>query len=245
MTVVRVIVLSILLCIASLGNLACTYNGTIREDFHQQAAGFGGKLPLKVAVVADPTIKTYVFHASGHGFTQHIAVHPGLINATAAELRELFDQVRVVDQPEQATEEELLGFVRLSTRTLRNASFGVMDVYSYRLLLSIYDHDRNLVVERQHSGEIRPAERPGATGVAAFMLGATLGLSAPISLPIMNYSTGAHKKELLEDSLHEALRAISSDMRNDRRLLAYGGISNEGAQQAAARAIMLFLTPTK
>lgn len=230
----KVIVLSILLCITSLGNLACTYNGAVRGDFHQQSAGFGRKLPLKVVVVADPTIKAYEFRASGHGFSQHIAVYPGLINATAAELAEVFDQVRVVDQPEQAAEEELLVFVRLTTRTIQSASFGVHDVYGYRLLLSINDHGRNPVAQHEHSGEIRPST-PGVAGLASFLMGLTLGGLAPISIPIMNYSTGEHKKELLEDSLHEALQAISYDMRNDRRLLAYGGASNEGAQQATAR----------
>jgi len=119
--VLRVIALSILPCITSLGNFACTYNGALRGDFHQQSAGFGGKLPLKVAVVADPTIKTYEFRASGYGFSQRIAVYPGLINAAAAELAEVFDQVRVVEQPEQAAEKELLVFVGILISSLISA----------------------------------------------------------------------------------------------------------------------------
>jgi len=106
--VLRVIALSILLCITSLGNLACTYTGALRGDFQQQSSGFGGKLPIKVAVVADPTIKTYEFCASGHGFSQHIAVYPGLINAASAELAAVFDQVRVVDQPKQVQRKSFL-----------------------------------------------------------------------------------------------------------------------------------------
>ncbi len=231
----RIIVLSILLCLATLGNLACTYNGAIREDFHKQSAGFGNKLPLKVAVVADPSIKTSEFHASNHGFSQHIAVYPGLINAAAAELASVFEQVRVVDQPEQVSEEDLLVFVRLTTRTIQSAGFGVFDVSGYRLLLSINDHGRNPVAQHEHSGEIRPGYT-GAWVAASFLNGLTLFALSPITIPIMNHSMGEQKKELLEDSLHEALQAISYDMRNDKRLLAYGSASSEGAQQSTARA---------
>jgi hypothetical protein len=223
--------LSIVLCIASLGNLACTYNGGLREDFHQQSASFGGKLPLKVAVVADPTIKTYEFRASGHGFSQNIAVYPGLIKAAAAELAGVFEQVKIVDQPEQVAAEELLVFVRLAARTIQSASFGVHDVYGYRLRQSINDHGRNPVAQHEHSGEIRPSQ-PLAVGIAAFLTGLTLGALSPITMPIINYSTGEHKRELLEDALHESLQAISYELKNNPRLLTYGGASNKVAQQA-------------
>ena len=72
-------------------------------------------------MVANPTIKTYEFRASGHGLRQHIAVYHELINTAAAELAEVFDQVRVVDQPEQAAEEELLVFVGLLISSLNSA----------------------------------------------------------------------------------------------------------------------------
>lgn len=170
MTVMRGTFLSILLASLSFGNLACTYNSAVRGDFHPKSVGFGNKLPLKVALVADPTIKTYEFRASGHGFNQHIAVYPELINATVADLEELFDQVRVVDHPEQATAEEFLGFVRLTTKTQQEANVYVDDVYGYRLLLSIYDHGRNLVAQHEHSGRIHPST-PNTATVASVMVG--------------------------------------------------------------------------
>ena len=232
-SIVKTFLLPVLVCVIILGQTACTYNGALRNDFYQQSAGFGDKLPLKVAVVADPTIKTYEFRASGHGFSQNIAVYPGLINAAAAELAGVFEQVKVVDQPEQASEEELLVFVRLATSTIQSASFGVHPIHGYRLGLSIKDHGRNPVAHYQHSGEIRPTT-PVAAGIASGLTGLTLFALSPITIPIMNYSIGEHKKELLENSLHESLEAISYEMRNDSRLLAYGGASNEKMQQTAA-----------
>lgn len=231
---VKNFLLPIMVCVIAIGQVACTYNGALRQDFHQQSGDFGGKLPLKVAVVADPTIKTYEFRASGHGFSQNIAVYPALVNAAAAELTGVFEQVRVVDLPEQATEQELLAFVRLAIRTIQSASFGIHDVYGYRFGLSIRDHGRNPVALHEYAGEIRPST-PGAASAASFLTGFTLGALSPITIPFMNYSIGEQKKELLENSLHEALQAISYEMRNDPRLLAYGRASNEGAQQATAK----------
>ena len=82
----RVIVLSVLLCITSFGNLACTYNGALRDDFHQPSGDLGSKLPLKVALVADPTIKAYEFRSQGAWGHHNVAVYPSIIKATAAEL---------------------------------------------------------------------------------------------------------------------------------------------------------------
>jgi len=58
--------LSILVCVIAIGQAACTCSGALRQDFHQQSGDFGGKLPLNVAVVADPAIKTYARNKRGH-----------------------------------------------------------------------------------------------------------------------------------------------------------------------------------
>jgi len=225
----KAFILLILICITSFGCLACTYNGALRQDFHQQSGDFGGKLPLKVAVVADPTIKKGNFHTyNSDGFKQNIALYPGLINAAAAELTGVFEQVRVVDLPEQATAQELLAFVTLDYGIIQRASFMKYSVYGYSLGLSIKDHGGNPVAQHEHSGEIRPSVT--VTGwIAAFLSGVTFGVLLPITIPITNYSMGEQIREDLEDSLHEALKAISYDMRNDPRLLAYGRASTEGA----------------
>ncbi|MGH7183484.1 MAG: hypothetical protein ACREJN_16115 [Nitrospiraceae bacterium] len=63
---VKIFLLPIMVCVIAIGQVACTYNGALRQDFHQQSGDFGGKLPLKVSVVADPTIKTYARDKRGH-----------------------------------------------------------------------------------------------------------------------------------------------------------------------------------
>jgi hypothetical protein len=222
----KAFILLILICITFFGSLACTYNGALRQDFHHQSGDFGGKLPLRIAVVADPTIKKDNFHTySGDGFRQNIALYPGLINAAAAELTGVFEQVRVIDLPEQATAQELLAFVELPYGVIQRASFAKFPVYGYSLVLSIKDDGQNPVAQYKHSGEIRPSLTV-AGGVAAFLTGVSFGLLSPITLPITSYSMGEQIREDLEDSLHETLQAISYDMRNDPRLLAYGSASN-------------------
>ena len=146
----------------------------------------------------------------------------------------MFEQVKVVDQIDQLTDEELVIFMRLATSTVHGDLMTGNNIYGYGLALSIKDRGRNPVAQYEHSGQFAQSA-PGEAHFAAFLTGFTLFILSPITVPIINYSVGESKRELLEKSLHEALQTISFEMRNDRRLLAYGGASNEGAQQATAR----------
>ena len=177
---------------------------------------------LRIAVVADPTIKKDNFHTySGDGFRQNIALCPGLINAAAAELTGVFEQVRVIDLPEQATAQEASCIRRITLWSHREPRSVEFPVYGYSLVLSIEDHGQNPVAQHKHSGEIRPSLTV-AGWVAVFLTGVSWA-SFTYYASIISYSTGEQIREDLEDSLHETrFRSISYDMRNDPRLLAYG-----------------------
>lgn len=206
------LVWSAVLCLVALGLSGCSYEGALRKDLYRQHAEYGQKLPLKVALLADPQIKTQqVVLSMKRGEIARINVYPGLVDATAAELATIFDEVRIIEHPNLATSDDLVAVVRLSV------AGSYPPPYTSRLGILFRDELGRQVALYEDSRQIQYNDPDSAELAAALTVGSLFILS-PITLPMAIYAAGAHAQDMLEESLNQSLQSISYNITLDLRL---------------------------
>lgn len=218
---------------------ACTYTGALHENFYRPQHIYDQKLPIKVAMVQNKKTKSQRFIYSGD-YNVDIALYPGLINAVKNELATQFEDVRVIDDPFKAEPEELLAFVEFTAVEVSRNPWNGHVVYDTRLkLVFVGKQSRFPILQYQHSH--RGTYTAGAEAdAAASLTGFSLFLLSPITIPWTTNAFGRHTTELLENTVELHLQAISDDIRNDARLLAYSKTSphelSEQSETAAGEA---------
>jgi len=172
---------------------ACSTSGSLGEHFHKPTPSSESPYPLKVALIADEAIKSERIAIEG----VRIIAHPGLINAVQAELATLFKDIRIVDSPNQAKDEDLVVTVESSVEQLGSGGgvYGAPPQLNSRLKVRFKDLKAGMPVTSYTSDGVIALRRP-----------------------FWNYKESVPE---IEEHLAQQMREMSAKLRNDRKLAAY------------------------
>lgn len=224
--------LGVLVCLVLCGSSACTYRGALRHDFYQPLQSYDKKLPLQVALVQDNKTKAQHFiYITPQKRTIDVALYPALINAMKSELSNLFEEVTLTDDPQRASQEDLLAFMTFNTQEAYRDVLGGHYIFNSEMQLNFKDSQSKLHIASYHHSTKVEYTPPADAYVAAFLTGFSLYLLSPITVPYITNSIGWRATELLESGARTLIQAISDDIRADQRLLAY---AKQPSEQPAA-----------
>ena len=217
----KLIVLSMMLCITSLGNLACTMTGALREDFYQPDSQHEHKLPLRVVLIPDRTLASQRFVATyGASNGIDIALDPGVMNAMKRELATVFELANSVSDKVEPEQSDAIAYVRFSLTGGGSDYWTGRTEYSVRMEVLLKDaQTKSMISKFERSG--RFAYTPPPTPVAMALSIFPPFMLWPVTLPWISYAMEEHAKKILERDIGGLVQAISDDIRQNKALLAF------------------------
>jgi len=212
----------------------CAYHGAVKADSVAESLGqvTQRKLPVAVAVLKNKTLQSKTFRASGGGHSVEIGYYEALTAALHAGLSNVFVSARLIDDPTQASANELLAEYDLKYReTSRNDWSGN---YGFRSLLTVRlkEPDSALVVtEVQHTEDIHYSP-PADAKAASIVTGGSLFILSPITIPLTTMAVGREAVRLVEDAIKTSVTSVSEKLLTDARVIAH---ARAGSREHAAR----------
>ncbi len=206
-----------ILCLISFVTAGCS-TVALRLDSYQPGTPQAQKIPLKVAVVSDKKAKPPPLDINQvlYSVKLDIDVEPGFSNAIKAELGNIFEEVRSIEDPREAKEgDNLVAYPRLK---IKEAGPMAIEV---RMELAFREVQSRMPVSKFEKTETMSLKPPASVLAGAAVTGGTLFLGAPLTLPMM---ASAHADKILEDlnaAIPPMIRDIAKDVTDDRNLLVY------------------------
>lgn len=231
---------------------ACTYTSTLEEGGHNPVAAAvpgidGDKLPASLGIVADQRTRELRFGASANAQGVDITFGPYLVRAAEAKFGQMFDTVAVVDEYGQDGHDLYavldLKWVETYRRTRPAAVLG----YRATMETAIKDGRRDRTISTFTAPQDVVYHTPGAASAASALTGASLGLLAPIMVPMGMQAIGDEAEALIQKTIAATLDDVALQMSKNRgfrryvALAAQGqapspGAANDGAAAVAASA---------
>lgn len=189
----------------------CAFDGAIRSDFYRPAPG-GAKLPLRVALLDDASLRPApVLRSSGWG-NFHVTVVPGFANAVHAELAALFDEVRSVREIEQARTDDVI--VSVNSAYMADVNGSSRHLLSLAVRPPGWKED---LARYEASVEAQRSCR-GMCAASPILMGLSLFTLTPVVVPWGAVSATNRAEEDLEQATTTMLRELSAKIRNDARV---------------------------
>ena len=218
--------------LAMLGLLAliggCTYNGQLESSFYtplQHDDLSGQKFPMSIAVVKGPRLKRATFSASAGGHAVEIPLGDPLCGAIEAELRNIFVKAAIVDDAKKG-DFDLYVYPEIEwVEVYRNTARGVLG-YQVKFQAQVRNERSHYTVNRFATEKsVLYTPPPEALGAQAVM-GASLFLLAPVTIPITTQAVGEKAKDLIG-------RTITVIVHEFGESVADGGVMRDVAAMAA------------
>ena len=209
----------------------CTYSGNIDKSFYQPSHRdelHGGKYPVSVAVVNGPALKNRLFTASAGGHGVEIPLGDPLCGALEAELANLFVRTGIV---EDASKGDYDLYVYPDVEWIEKYRHWNKGILGYRVKFRAHVQDeRNRLTVRKFAAErdVVYTPPPEALGARAVM-GASLFVLAPITVPITTQAVGQKAKELIGQTIGEFVREFGDTIANDGGLRDFAALLRPGA----------------
>jgi len=217
----------VLFCLLS---TACTFHGSLREDFHSPAAFVQAtqKLPFKAVLSVEAK---NIQAAGGMGNGVNLSFHPGLGKAIQSELATVFEEATLVTSAENVREGDIIVHAAVRHRTSVDQMTGTA-VMNWELHVDFLDPLRRTPISTKLLQNQTVVPLSGQARLGSFITGLCLFVCAPITLPWIAHSAGTHAMEMLEEALTEELYKLPGAIRNDHKILAY--VQGESADLATA-----------
>ncbi len=197
----------------------CTYNGQLESSFYTpspHADLYGQKFPMSIAVVEGPRLKSATFSASAGGHAVEIPLGDPLCGAIEAELRNIFAKTAIVDDAKKG-EFDLYVYPEIDwVEVYRNTSRGVLG-YRVKFQAQVRNVRNHYTVHKFATEKaVLYTPPPEALGAQAVM-GASLFLLAPVTIPITTQAVGEKAKELIGGRLRKSFTSSAIRWRKTER----------------------------
>ena len=238
----RVLIWSIAVTALYAGLTACTYSGVVKKDLYQPVVLDQQKLPVKVALVVDQKAKSQQFDLSQGVYTWHVVVdaYDVIGNAVRAELANLFEDVKLVEDPGKADKADLVASVGFDITGMGGGGgLGAQQSgLDARIDVVFKDVTSKLVVAKlSRSTGLSPNTMNGTIFLCHMLTFMSLGALAPVGIPCMTNSAGEEAMEAVEKKLPSLIKALASEVEGDNRIVMYarGGMEQGAAGVAVAK----------
>lgn len=195
--------LAILALLISTGG--CTYSGTLEKSFHTPTARHEydkEKIPLNIAVVNGPNLKSMTFAASNGGHGVEIPLGDSIAEAVQSELAGIFVKSGIVESV-TAEDFDLYVYPKVEwIETGRNWGTGRL-WYTAKFHATVKSERYDYTVTTFDTKKDIAYAPPGEAVGAQVLLGASMGLLAPITVPVTTQAVGERAKELIAVTISE------------------------------------------
>lgn len=190
---------------------ACSYNGTVRSDFHQtrQNLEVSNKIPASIAIVQTAEFKNRVINESEGGYTITITTHPAFINAIANEMSTVFTSVSLIDGVAPKNGEAILAFPKFSYKQIESNRFRGTFQYETILEMTYKYAKTNEHIAVHQAKDVISFGPPSSVHVLGVFTGLSLFALSPITMPASAQIIGDHATTLFEQSMGNLLAQIS------------------------------------
>jgi len=213
----------------------CTYNGTLDETFHKPSARHEfdrEKIPVSIAVVKGPEIKETTFAASNGGHGVEIPLGDSICQAVQSELAGIFVKSGIVEDT-KADNFDLYVYPRVEwIETGRDWNTGRL-WYTAKFDATVRSERYSYTVSKFAAKKKIAYVPPGEAVGAQILTGASLGLLAPVTVPVTTQAVGAHAKELIGQTISEFVKEFGDSIVESGRAQDFALLLKQGATPAA------------
>ena len=234
----RLIVLSVLLCITSFGSLACTVTGTLRDNFYRADTTYSIKRPLRVLLIPHSTSAPQRFKAEawdGHIFPIDIALESGVMHAMKDGLATVFESVDLLPADRQAEpgQFDAIAFVRfrLDYRGHGPGPYWTEEQFDARMEVRLEDAQSRAMIatfDRSSLVNYTRAPIPKLAGWLSFVPAPIV--LWPITVPWIQHAKLSYARKFLETNIGALVRKVSDDISNSQELVAFAKVRDSNWQ---------------
>ena len=230
----KVVLLIGLTCLAG----GCTYSGKLDNSFYKPSTRHDSdtdKIPLSIAVVNGPDLKEATFAASAGGHGVEIPLGNSVTQAMQAELAGIFVRTGVVDDARDNAY-DLYAYPQIEwIETYKNWGNGHLR-YTVKFKATVRSERHKYTVSK-FAAERKVAYAPPGEAVGAqILMGASLGLLAPVTVPVTTQAVGAKAKDLIGETISEFVREFGDALVEGGRARDYATLIERGVDPAAPSA---------
>jgi len=212
---------------------ACTYTSTLDEGGDSPVVATvqgvdGDKLPVSLGIVADQHTLELRFAASANAQGVDINFGPHLVRVAQAKFGQLFDTVAVVDEFGQDGHDLYAVLDAKWVETYRRTSPAAVLGYRTEVETAIKDGRRGRTISTFTAQQDVVYQTPGGAAVAGVLTGATLGLLAPITVPMGMQAIGDEAETLIRKTIAATLDDIALQMADNRGFRRYVALASQG-----------------
>lgn len=183
----------------------CTYSGTLDKSFHTPSARHEfdhDKIPLSIAVVDGPALEKMTFTASNGGHGVEIPLGDSIANALQAELAGIFAKSGIVDDT-KGDAFDLYVYPKVDwIETGRHWGSGRL-WYTAKFEATVESERYHYTVTKFETEKKIAYVPPGEAIGAQVLLGASMGLLAPVTVPVTTQAVGERAKELIGKTISD------------------------------------------
>jgi S1-C subfamily serine protease len=214
---------------------ACTYSGNIDKSFYipsHRDELYGGKYPVSIAVVNSPRLKSSKFAASAGGYSVDIPLADPMCAALQSELANLFAKAGIVDDAGK-DDYDLYVYPEVEwIEAYRNTERGVLG-YKVKFRAHVQNERNRLTVSKfETEKKVIYTPPPEARG-AQILMGASLFLLAPVTVPITTQAVGERAKELIGKTIAEIVRDFGDSLADTNAMREFATLVKPGPGQNA------------
>lgn len=189
---------------------ACTYKGTIHDDFYKPIQHGNEKTKLTVGVAQSQKNKDYAFIFSGGGYSVNIGTSPGLAKAITEELSLIFNKVVLLDGF-SCTDCDIIVSHRANWKNRYANDFSGHYDFDTFLELTFKD-SKNVILTKINANDSASYSPPPGANIMAVLTGASMFLLSPITIPVTTEIVGSHAVETIEGSLSRLINQAGEEV---------------------------------
>lgn len=201
--------------ISLVGFSACTYRGTIKEDFYHLNTTSHDKIPLNICLLQERDLASKRFTGEAYSRNLVFDFHNAFVAGLKTELNDVFKRVDIIRRYKACDSKNLVATIEYDWIQNRSA-------YLFNIRLQFKEPSSMAIVSEVDHTEILKIPHPGGIySVTEYILRLSLGLTAPVTAPIGTHGIGKSAESELEKVLMSTIESISNKISADERLIAY------------------------
>ena len=213
----------------------CTYSGTLDKDFYKPSDRLEydrEKIPLRIAVVNGQELKQMTFAASNGGHGVEIPLGDSICRAVQSELAGIFVKSGVVEDTKDG-DFDLYVYPKVEwIETGRDWRTGRL-WYTAKFDATVRSERYNYTVSKFAATKKIAYVPPGEAVGAQILTGASMGLLAPVTVPVTTQAVGARAKELIGQTISAFVKKFGDSLAESGQAQDFALLLKQGVTPAS------------